>query len=326
MINITEAPVSGANSYVQYGWETTFGTEAGTIDKAFGHNQKITVTKNRNWSLNWGLGDFDAQTAVSGKFTGTVVVEFDLASSYFWKAVMGKVTDSTDGDSKTHTYSDNTSNAITSITIEYGVDLDTDNVYKLLGCVLNTCELTAREGEAVHVRLTFDYADETKATSGLDASPATDSEAILTYAEGALEIPDGTAIARVNEFVLTVIRNPEIKFGLGSATGTHAVWRNREWRFRMSMTYENDDMVEDFYGGSTTPVDTIPAGEASLELVFSNGGSGADLRKQEIQLTTTYLESLTERHNVKETLNQDIVGFCLANTTVVGYDSTTSTP
>jgi len=323
---MVEFPTSGANSYIQYDFETTFGTLATGTFKAFGHNQRITVTKTRDWTLNWGLGDYDAQTATSAKFKGVAVVEFDLASSYFWKAVMGKVVDDVDGSSKTHTYSDNTGNAITSISIEYGVDLDTDNVYKLLGCICRTCELTAREGEAVHIRLTFDYADEIKATSGLDATPATDAETILTYAEGTLEIPDGSAIARVSEFVLTINRNPEIKFGLGSATGTHAVWRNREWRFRMTMTYENDDMVEDFYGGSTVPIDTIPAGEASLELVFSNGEADAALRKQEIELTTTYIESLTERHNVKETLTQDIVGFSLADTLIVGYDATAATP
>jgi len=325
---MTDFPVSAANSYIQFGWEeTTYGTASASIDKAFGHNQKITVTKNRNWNLNWGLGGFDAQTAVSAKFSGQAIVEFDMASSYFWKAVMGKANDSIDGDSKTHTYVDNTSNAMTSVTIEYGVDLDTDNVYNLLGCVLNTCEITGRVGEAVHVRLTFDYAKETKATTGLDSSPATDAETILTYAEGTLEIPDTAILNRVEEFILTITRNPEIKYGMGSAIGTHAVWRNREWRFRFTMTYENDDMVEDFYGQAASPLSTtIPTGEASLQLTFTNGGASSALRKQIVTLTTTYLESLTERHDVKETLNQEIVGFSLGNTSIVGYDDTITCP
>ena len=37
---------TGTNAYIQYGWEAVaYGTEAATINKAFGHNQKITVNR-----------------------------------------------------------------------------------------------------------------------------------------------------------------------------------------------------------------------------------------------------------------------------------------
>lgn len=327
---MADFPVTGAASYIQYGWEAaaTYGTAATTIDKAFGHGQRITVNRNSNLERIWGLGNPYATKITAGRFEGSLTVEFILASTYFLKAVMGTVADADDATfGHSHTYTHNTGYTATSITIENGLNLDTDNVYKYLGCIVSSCEISCTVGEPIRVRLEFLYANESLATSGLDASPATDAEEPMEFAEASLEIPNATAIARVQSFIFTISKEPEILYGLGGRDGKKAVWRRTSYDFRMTTTEENDDFIADEYGQATGPLTTtIPAGEASLELTISNGGSGTARRHLIFLMTTTFLTSDSLPQDVGSTLIHDWTGYCLGHTSMIGMDNTAATP
>lgn len=328
---MADFPVSGAASAITVGLETTYGSESGAVAGdtmiAFGNDQKLTAERNMNTNPVYGLGSPYASKAYSGIFEGRLRVEFVLASTYFMELVMGKCSDA-GSTPYTHTYADNTGYTATSCSIENGINLDTDSVFVYLGCVVDSCEIVGRINEPVRVTLNFLYANETKATSGLDASPDTDTEEVMVFSEGSLQIPSGTTIARVQSFTLRIVKNAQLIYGLGSRIASKAIWRNMIFEWDAEISYENADMIEDLYGQATGPLTaTNPSGEASLILTFANGESGSDDRSLTITLDDTFVRSDTLPQNVAEHMVQTVNGFCInAPTSIVGEDNTATSP
>jgi len=323
---LADFPISGAQTYIQCGKESTYGSAAAAITVAFGHNQKITVDRNMNTTPVFGLGSPYASKSISGIFEGRLTITFDLASTYFLELVMGACTDG-GAAPYTHTYNDNTGYAATSFTVENGFDTDVDGVYKYLGCVVDTCEIIGRVGEAGHVTINAPYANETLATTGLDASPAADAEDILVFSEGSLQLPSGTTLARVQAITLRFVKNAEVIYGLGSRTGSKAIWKSMIFEFDAELSYENDDMVVALYGQATGPLTaTNPAGLGSLVLTFTNGGAGAATRSLVITLTTTWITGDSIPQAVEEHVTQTVRGYSIGKTSIIGSDNTATNP
>lgn len=331
---MADFPVSGAAAHITVGLETTaYGTVSGAIAGdtmiAFGHGQNIVVDRNMNTNPVHGLGSPYASKVTSGIFEGRLSINFILASTYFMELVMGKCTDADDPTyGYSHTYADNTGYTATSFTVANGINLDTDSVFAYLGCVVDVCELVMRVGEPVSVTLTVPYAEETKATSGLDATPAVDAETPMVFSEGSLDIPSGTTLARVQAITLRAVKNAELIPGLGDRCPSKAIWKDMIFQFDMEISYENADMIEDLYGQATGPLTaTIPAGEASLVLTISNGGATTARRSLTITLSTTFITSDTLPQRIGEHMVQTCRGFCIgAPTSIVGIDNTATSP
>lgn len=328
---MADAPVTGAHSYVTVGLEATYGTEspahAADHGIAFGHNQKVTVDRNMNTVPIYGLGSPHPSKTVSGRYEGRLTVNFTLASTYFMELVMGKCADAGSAP-YTHTYSDNTGYTVTSCSIENGVNLDTDSVFMYLGCVVDSCELVGRVNEPVNVTLNFLYAEETKATTGLDATPATDSETPMVFSEGSVQLPSGTTLARVQSFTMRINKNAELIAGLGDRCPSAAVWKNTLFEFDMEISYENADLVEDMYGQVTGPLTaTNPAGEATMVLTFTNSGSGSAERSLTITMGYTFIASDSLPQAVEDHMVQTVHGFSIAApTSIIGDDNTATSP
>ena len=328
---MADAPVSGALSYIVVGLESTYGSVSGALaaDKmiAFGHNQKITVDRNMNTNPVYGLGSPHPSKVVSGVYEGRLTITFNLASTYFMELVMGNCSDG-GAAPKTHTYADNTGYAVTSFTTANGINLDTDSVYAYLGCVVDSCEMTFRVGEPVGVTLNVLYANETKATTGIDATPAVDAELPMVFSEGSVQLPSGTTLARVQSLTLRIIKNAELVRGLGSRVATAAVWKTTRFEFDMEISYENADLVADMYGQATGPLTaTMPAGEASLVLTCTNSGAGSATRSLVFTLSTTYITSDSLPQSVEDHMVQTVRGFSInAPTSIIGSDNTATSP
>jgi len=79
---------TGAFGYLQYGYESTFGTAATTINTVFGLEQKIT-----NWSLTnnritlAALNQIEPQVYAYGTTRGSLGVDFVL-SNPFWLSTL----------------------------------------------------------------------------------------------------------------------------------------------------------------------------------------------------------------------------------------------
>ena len=325
---MADYPITGSASYIQWDFETTYGTFATGTFKAFGLGPSITPSRTMNMVRVYGLGDVDAKDTVAGVFEGRLTVEFILASTYFMKAVMGKVEDADDPTyGHSHTYADNTGFTTTSISIENGINLDTDSLFKYLGCVVDRCTIRGTIGEPVTVTLELVYAEETKATTGLDATPATEAEAPMVFSEGSVQLPSGTTLARVQSFELEIVRNAKLIAGLGDRCPSASVWGIREWNFTMDISYENASLVEDMYGQATGPLTaTNPAGEASLVLAFSNGAATTARRSLIFTMATTHIVSDELPQKIEEHMVHSVTGWCEDYTSIIGIDNTATTP
>jgi hypothetical protein len=262
-------------------------------------------------------------------FEGKLTINFDMASTYFWEIIMGACSDTDDPTyGYAHTYADNTGYAVSSFSVEDGSDLDEDVVMKYLGCVVDSAELTFRVGETTPVTLNCLYATETKANSGLDATPATDAEELLIFSEGSIQLPSGTTLARVQGGTLRVIKNAQLVWGLGSRVASKAIWKTMIFETDIDMAFENDTLLETFYGQATGPLTgTNPAGAASLIFTWSNAGATTARRSLTITLSTTQIVSYSVPKKIGEMTVLSVKCFSIgAPTSIIGIDNTATNP
>jgi len=273
-------------SLIHWGWETTFGTATTTSNKQFGHGCKITTLQRRNNTEKiYQIGARNAQKLVPGKFEGAATIEFALANPWFMKAAFGTVT-STGTNPTSHTFTEY--NTLPSLSITNDIRTDTASVAQLLGCVVNQAVFTAAVGEVPKVRLDVMFADEGHSTT--TTSAVAESFDVYTFAQGNLEMPNGTTIAKVQNIEITVNNNAEMTWGLGSRVGVAAPVKQREYTARATLTFtDSSTFLENLYGASTGP-DSDPAEVATLELIFDNGQTSADQRQVALLFTGVMID------------------------------------
>jgi hypothetical protein len=252
-----------------------------------------------------------------------------MASTYFWEIIMGNCTDANDGTyGYSHTYVDNTGYAVSSFSVEDGSDLDEDVVIKYLGCVIDNAEMTFKVGETTPVTLNCLYATETKANTGIDTTPAADAEELLIFSEGSIQLPSGTTLARVQGGSLRTLKNAQLVWGLGSRIASKAIWKTMIFETDIDLAFENDALLETFYGQATGPLTaTNPAGAASLIFTWSNAAAGDLRRSLTITLSTTQIVSYSVPKKIGEMTVLSVKCFSIgAPTSIIGIDNTTVNP
>lgn len=310
---------TGANAYIQYGWETTYGSASSNIDKQFGVGTKITsISRRNNLARVLGLGSRDAQKLLEQKYEGSLEVEFLLASSYFFKGVLGDVTDGGTGP-YTHTYT--CSNTIPSITTEIGIDMDTNSVFKLLGGKMKTATITFNAGEPVNVKLSIPYANETMGTT-LSSSIATEVEEPFTFAQASFEFPDGTVIDDIQNLTLTIENSSDLIIGLGSRFASKAIDLERKATITLNVPFEKaSDFLTALYGNSTGPSNSV-AEIASAQITLSNNLTGTSLRKIEFNLADLKIDTIDMGISPAEMIKHDITIEARTITSIVATDNT----
>ena len=300
-------PIAGASVRLSYGWEATFGTVSGSVNKAFSQGVKLNAFDiDNSVDYIYGLGSQDAQKSVTKEFKGTWGIEFALSDPWFLRAILGG--NPTDGGATpyTHTYDAvmGISDTMTSISTVVGFDLDTDSNQTLLGCICNSMTLNAAVGDIIKVTLDGTFANLDKDTT-LDSlvSPV---EEPFSFAAASFEIPNATTIADVQSVEMSWNRNPKQVFGLGSRTQQKSVATEREWNVRLAATYENDDQFWDDLLGSTTAPTAIPAEVATCELTITNGGASSAMRKFVFLFTDVRVERGAITASTDAVVNQDI--------------------
>jgi hypothetical protein len=318
--------VSGYASYVNYGYEATYGT-AVTGTRAFGMGNKITHTRRNNMERVYGLGSRNAQANVAKKFEGTASVEFVMNNGSFFRGVLGGNADGGGaGPTYTHTYSE--ANTIPSFSIVTGSELGgNDEVTVLVSAKALTTTLTAAVNEVVRVRMECPYKTETLATtpvgSQVVASPYADDP--FTFAQGTLELPSGSTIGNVQSFELTINNSLEGVWGLGSRIKTAEVEKVREYNIRMTVAFSDTTvLLSKFFGQATGPLTATNVGTtATLVLTFTNAGATSALRSLVITLANVYLDEECLPKDVNEVLKEDVTGWALSGTSVVWTNATT---
>lgn len=309
-------PTSGFGAYAKFGIETTYATPV-SATRAFGQGLEFSINAKNNLQRVYGLGSRNASTVATTKFDGSASADFVLASGNFWRMVFGSVADSGAGP-YTHTYSE--SNTIPSMTIEAGVDLDTDAVRTLAGCIVNSATISAAVGELVKVKLDMMYANEALTTTY--GSVVAESEEPFQYAQGTVELPSGTTIANVQSFELTITNNIDLVYGLGSRFAQKAPAKQREYGIKATVVFEDSYMLTKLYGQAASPVTgTVGVAGATLVLTFTNGLAGTSLRRHVLTLNNVYVDEHSINLKVDDVLKQDITGFALSGGCIVSNNS-----
>ncbi len=279
-------------SFVNFGWETEFGTVSTELDKVFGQGTRIsTLQRRNNVESVYGLGSRNATKLVPKNFQGLATVEFALSNPWFFRAVMGTVS-STGTAPATYTFAE--SNTIPSISIENNITTDTVSKAHLLGAKVNVCNISASVNEIARVRLDLVYSDEAFTTSvGTYVAPSFE---VFTFSHGSLDL--GSTLAEVQSAEVTITNNAQMVFGAGSRLGSQCVVKNREYSARVSAAFEDATKgLHLLYGASGGPLtNTTPAEQGSLVLTFTNSLTQANKRA----ITMTFTGAHLDEHNLPQ--------------------------
>lgn len=325
---MAQSVTSGAFSYTNYGFESTEGTVAGSFPRSFGHGTKLSISRKNNMEKIYGLGARNATANVAKKYEGTASVEFLLGAgddhigdggASWLRAVLGAVPTDAGVGPYTHTYAE--SNTLQSFSIANATENGTnDYVSALIGCKVNSCNITAAVDEVAKVKLECLYRTETLTTSGI-GSAVTPTETPLTFAQGVLTVA-GTTVGYVQSIDLTIQNNIEMVWGLGSRYSTASVGKTRAYDIKMTVAFSDITLLlEKFYGKAApiaaTDLATLNPAGVALVLTFDNGAATTANRKIVFTFANFYLNEHSLPLDVNEVVKEDVSGYALSCTSIV---------
>jgi hypothetical protein len=326
---------SGAYSYVNFGFESTYGTVAASFPRPFGNGSKLSISRRNNMERVVGIGARNASATVAKKFEGVATVDFLLGAgntaiadggASWLRAVLGAVPTDAGTGPTTHTYAE--SNTLVAFSIQNGVELGSaDYVSALVGCKVQSCTISAAVGEVVTVRLECPYRTESMATTPVAPVIAV-NETPLTFAQGTLSV-SGTTVGYVQSVELTITNNVEMVWGLGSRYSTAGPEKTRTYDFRMNVALSDVSLLlEKFYGKAATVAVTDlatlnPAGVACV-LTFDNGLGTTSMRKIVFTFANLFLNEHSLNLDVNDTIKEDVTGWAHSCTNIVVSNGTTT--
>jgi len=289
----------------------------------FGQGVEVTITRSNNAERIYGVGARNATATVNKNYGGAFTINGALSNAYWLLGVLGANSDSGTEGAYTHTYTE--ADILPSFTTTTSFELGTtDFASDLIGCVINTCTISAAVNEALKFSLEGPYRYENLGTTKL--ANLADVEPIFTFAHGSIEMPDGTTIAAVQSFELTINNNAEMLYGIGSRFGTGVVAKNREYNFTCTAAFNDyTDLLTYFMNGtnSATAPDAGSGTEiADMELTFTN--DDGDIL--DINLTGVHLNEETLPQNVNEVVKEDVTGWARACTNVIYTNDVQTAP
>lgn len=300
----------------QDGWALTAAnhTESDETYESFGHGVEINVTRNNNAERIYGVGARNASATINKQFGGKVTINGSLSNAYWLLGVLGANADAGSSGAFTHTYTE--TNLIPSFTTKTSFELGTtDFLAALIGCKIETMTITAAVDEAVKFSLDCSYRYENISTTKISDNP--EIEPIFTFAHGSIELPDGTTLAAVQNFELTINNSNELVYGIGSRFPTSNVAKQREYNFSLTAAFKDHTALLTYFMNGTSSATAPTSGSgteiATLELTFTN--DDGDIL--DINLTGVHLDEETLNQNVGEVVKEGITGWARGLTNIV---------
>lgn len=289
----------------------------------FGHGVEISVTRSNNGERIYGIGARNATATINKQYGGKVSIGGSLSNAYWMLGVLGTNADSGIAGAYTHTYTE--ANIVPSFTTKTSFELGTTDVLaSLIGCKIETCTITAAVDEAVKFSLDCSYRYETLGTTGIADNP--EIEPIFTFAHGSIELPDGTDIAAVQNFELTISNSNELIYGIGSRFPSGNIAKNREYNFTLTAAFKDYTALLTYFmnGTNTATAPTSGSGTeiATLELTFTN--DDGDIL--DINLTGVHLDEETLNQNIGEVVKEGITGWARGCTNVIYTNDVQTAP
>ena len=283
---------TGAFAYAKYGYETTFQT-AVTADKKFGLQDKVgswTLTNNR---INLAqLNQIEPNKFAYGQQQGTLSMNYVLSNPWVFGSIYGTPSvGSVSNGVATHSYphaSNGQPKNVRSATVEIAFDASDssggDIVRTLKGCITNSLALSTTVGQTVDVTQDMSYGKEdapatTFTGSNAPANPT--NEFPYTFAHARLKVADAV-IAQVQDLDITFTQNSDMLWGLNSHQAVSSYRRvfDITGRFRASWLDKTrlENVLNQVSAGTSTNFTETVGGTIELEIVFTNGQSGANLK------------------------------------------------
>ena len=242
---------TGAQSYVKYGYESTYGGSA-TCDKKFGLRDSLG-----SWSLTHNRIDLPALNQLTyesyayGTQAGEISVDFALNNPWIFGAFFGEPSTTGSSNPYTHTYP-HASNGINkqprSFQVEVGFNAaDTSNsdiVRTLKGCIASTLGITTSIGQTVDCSLSASYGKEDAPATTFGSAPSepTLDHKAFTFAHAQLKY-GGSVVAQVQDLNLQINQTPTLLYGLNSNQAVDAYRQIFEidWEgSKATIEYEDD--------------------------------------------------------------------------------------
>lgn len=291
---------TGAFGYLQYGYETTYGTISSAITKVLGLEQKATSWGYTNNKIV--LSEFNQVQPIKfayGQARGDLGVDFVLSNPWW----LNSLYDLKSGAGPfTYTVS---SKLIKPITVEIGIDNTTDTVRMCRGSFVNSISLRSSIGDVV--RCSADIAYSIESTQAIDAVPAVDDIAFpYTFAHGTLEMPDGTLLAQVQSVDLTLTQNGELLYAHGSNQAVGAYRKLFEITGRFNLSHVDYVQLNKVYAQIGINAQTQLSEQPTLALKFTNGLSAGAERTIDFQATGIALDSFNVSVEPNEPIFEDI--------------------
>lgn len=320
--------IGGAQTFIKaafedkdvWGQDADSMTESNATEFAFGQGIDSAVSRTNNKQRIHGTGARNAASTIALQYGGTLTVNGALSNVYWLLGVLGSVSDGGSGPSSyTHTYTE--SDTLPSFTTWRRSSFDTATNEVFQGCVVNSCTLTAAVNEPVRFTLECPYRYDKLDTDA--ESAVTDTQKIYTFAGGVIEVPNGTTIAKVQNFELTINNDVELVYEVGSRFASDFIAKVREYNFSMTVAIEDFDLLGYFYNGSTGTAPGTGAGElADIQLTFTNGDSHSIV----FTLTGVHFNEDSLNHDVGAVVQEEITGWANALTNVVYTNATENAP
>ena len=280
----------------------------------FGHGVEISVSRSNNAERVYGVGARNATATINKQYGGKVSINGSLSNAYWLLGVMGANTDGGAADAYTHTYTE--ANSVPSFTTKTSFELGTtDFLAALIGCKIETATITAAVDEAVKFSLDCSYRYENLSTTKISDNP--EIEPVFTFAHGSIEMPDGTTLAAVQNFELTINNSSELIYGIGSRFASGNIAKQREYNFNLTAAFKDHTALLTYFMNGTNSATAPDAGSgteiATLELTFTN--DDGDIL--DINLAGVHLNEETLNQNVGEVVKEGITGWARSCTNII---------
>ena len=288
-----------------------------------GQGIEISVARNNEVEKVYGIGNRNASASIWKQYSGVATINGTLSNAYWLLGVLGANTDGGVAGAYTHTYAE--ANKLPSFTLKSSMDLGTTDFTSIMvGARISSCTITAALNEAVKFTLECPYRYETTNTTFV--SNLADVEPIFTFAHGSLEMPDGTKLAAVQSFELTILNELEPVYEVGSRFMVDNVAKNREYNFTINAAFKDPAAIFNYFlnGTDTATAPSTGSGTevATLELTFTN--DDGDIL--DINLTGVRINEESMNQNIGEVMKEDVTGIARACTNIIYTNDVQTAP
>lgn len=272
---------TGANAYLKYGYESTFGAST-TMDKKFGLNDALS-----SWSLTHNRQDLPALNQVTidefayGQQTGSVSLDFTLSNPWIFKSILGSPSVTGSADPYTYTYP-HASNGINKQPKSFGMEVGFDAtdgaiVRTLKGCVVTSLGINTSVGGLVGCSLSANYGNEDAPSTTLGTAPTQpDVEFPYTFAHARLKYA-GSVVAQVQDLSITIDQGSTLLYGLNDNQAVDAYRQLLDITGSFKASLENktvlEDMLDQISKGTAATYSSTVGGSPELEILFQKSAN-----------------------------------------------------